>query len=401
MFGSLKEKLKNWTAKVKEEVFGKEEPEEKPKKTTKKTKTTRTTKKEKPKKTTIKKAKADKTSSKKPSKESKPKKQKKEVSNITELPSKVAEVTEERSDEQEIQEEESTEPEIEQEQPKQGFFSKMFKSELTQEKFQELFQELELHLLQNNVAYEVVEKIKQELSSRVVGKKNYFIEKELKEIIQEILIEPPNFIEQVKSSLKNKKPFVIALLGINGAGKTTAIAKLTHLLQKNKFSVCFAAADTYRAASIEQLEVHANRLNVPIIKKDYGSDPASVGFEAIQYAKKHNIDIVIIDTAGRLQNKESLMKELEKIMRVTNPDMKIFVGESTTGNDATEQAKTFNELIDITGTILSKSDIDEKGGTMISVGYITKKPILFLGNGQGYGDLEVFNKKKIIKSLGL
>ncbi len=405
MFGSLKEKLKNWTSKVKEEVFGKEEPEEKPKKTKE---TAKTSKEEKPKESISKKSKTkpDRTSSKKSLKESKLKKQE-EVLGITKTPSEVAKVTGERSDEQESLKEEtvrkeSTESEIEQEQPKkQGFFSKMFSSELSQEKFDELFQELEMNLLQNNVAYEVVEKIKQELSSRVVGKKNYSIEKELKEIIEEILIEPPNFVQEMKSSLKNKRPLVISLVGINGSGKTTSIAKLTHLLQKNKFSVCLAAADTYRAASIEQLEVHANMLNVPMIKKDYGSDPASVGFEAIQYAKKHNIDVVIIDTAGRLNNKESLMKELEKIIRVTNPDMKIFTGESTTGNDATEQAKTFNELINITGTILSKADIDEKGGTMISVGYITKKPILFLGTGQNYEDLEVFNKKKIVDKLEL
>jgi fused signal recognition particle receptor len=385
MFGSLKEKLKNWTSKVKEDIFGKEEPEEKPKKSNKTQKIS--------KKTTKKENKISKTSKK----VVKTKEKQKKKSPKIEIP----ETEEIQGIKQEIQEITAEEEPLTEEPKKQGFFSKIFKSELTQEKFDELFQELELTLLQNNVAYGVVEKIKQELSSRVVGKNKPEIEKELKEIVQEILIDPPNFIQEIKDSLKNKKPFVICLLGINGAGKTTTIAKLTHLLQKNKLSVCFAAADTYRAASIEQLETHANNLNVPIIKKDYGSDPASVGFEAISYAKKHNIDIVIIDTAGRLQNKDSLMKELEKIIKVTNPDMKIFTGESTTGNDATEQAKIFNELVDITGTILSKADIDEKGGTMISVGYITKKPILFLGTGQSYEDLEIFNKEKIIKGLGL
>ncbi len=419
MFGSLKEKLKNWTSKIKEEVFGKGEEKAIKGDKTSKQKSAKTSSKESVK-------------TPKSKKSSKSKKQKEEVLDINKLPSEVAEVTGERSDEpeetsikkpKEIEYHEAPlkfipggrrfepdtdkikeiEQELSQEEPqkKSGFFSRLFKSELTQERFEELFQELELHLLQSNVAYQVVEKIKQELSSRVVGKSNPSIEKELKEIIKEILIEPPNFVQEIKDSLKNKKPFVIALIGINGAGKTTAIAKLTHLLQKNKLSVCLAAADTYRAASIEQLEVHANRLNVPMIKKDYGTDPASVGFEAIQYAKKNNIDVVMIDTAGRLNNKESLMKELEKIIRVTNPDMKIFTGESTTGNDATEQAKSFDESIGLTGIILSKADIDEKGGTMISVGYITKKPILFIGTGQGYKDLEVFNKEKIIKSLGL
>lgn len=397
MFGSLKEKLKNWTSKIKEEVFGKEELEKTPKKTKKKTKTTETSKKKRtPKKS---KTKSDKTSPKK----SKPQKQKEEVLDITPIPSEVAEGTDEQNDEQEIEKEELVQEVIEQDKPekKKGFFSRLFKSELSQEKFEELFQELELQLLENNVAYEVVEKIKQELSLRVVGKNNPSIEKELKEIINEILIEPPNFFQELRESLKRKKPFVIALVGINGSGKTTTIAKLAYLLKKNNFSVCLAAADTYRAASIEQIEAHAKKLNISLIKKDYGTDPASVGFEAIAYAKKNNIDVVLIDTAGRLNNKESLMRELEKIIRVTNPDMKLFTGESTTGNDATEQARTFNELIDLTGIILSKADIDEKGGTMISVGYITKKPILFLGTGQEYSDLEIFKKDKILTGLGL
>ena len=142
-------------------------------------------------------------------------------------------------------------------------------------------------------------------------------------------------------------------------------------------------------------------MKVPIIKKDYGADPASVGFDAIAYAKKHKIDVVLIDTAGRIQNKDSLMKEIEKVARVTKPNMKIFLGESITGNDATEQAKVFNETIGIDGIILSKADVDEKGGTAISVSSITGKPILFLGTGQKYEDLEVFDKEKLIEKLGL
>jgi fused signal recognition particle receptor len=404
MFGSLKEKLKNWTTKVKEEVFGKEE---KPKKETKKTKKKQDkTKKDKTPKKTEKKQKSEKTSKKKTKKEF-PKKEviEKDLQKKTEEP--IQEIIEEEVQEETIEEpeqvQEETIPEETEEEPKEkkGFFSGFFKKELTEEKFQELFQELELTLLQNNVAYSVVETIKEKLKEKIVGKKDYNLEKELKEIIKEILIESKGFIKQVKDSLKEKKPFVISLVGINGSGKTTTIAKLAHLLQKNKLSVCLAAGDTYRAASIEQLEVHAKNLNIPTIKKDYGSDPASVGFEAIQYAKKHSIDVVLIDTAGRLNNKENLMKELEKIIKVTNPDMKIFVGESTTGNDATEQAKNFDELINLTGIILSKADVDEKGGTMISVGYITKKPILFLGTGQAYDDLEEFDKERVIKNLGL
>jgi fused signal recognition particle receptor len=384
MFGSLKEKLTNWTSKIKEEVFGKEERAEKPKKASK------TQKKDK--------KKIKKTTSIKTQKNTKTKKQK---NKFQETPAEF--ITGEKKFEQEIEQKLQEKELIEQEETteKKGFFSKFFKTELTKEKFEELFQELQLTLLQNNVAYEVVEKIKEELSLRVVGKNKPDIKKELRGVIENILIQPTNFIQDIKLSLKEKKPYIIVLVGINGAGKTTAIAKLANLFLKNKLSICLAAADTYRAASIEQLEVHADKLGVPLIKKEYGTDPASVGFEAISYAKKNKTDVVLIDTAGRLNNKDSLMKELEKIIKVSNPDAKIFIGESTTGNDATEQAKTFNESIELTGIILSKADIDEKGGTMISVGYITKKPILFLGTGQEYSNLEVFDKEKILRGLGL
>jgi fused signal recognition particle receptor len=298
--------------------------------------------------------------------------------------------------------EQSLEETIEAPIKEKGFFSK-FHKKLTEEKFNELFEELEIILLQNNVAYGAVESIKESLEEKLVGKslKDVNLATELKNSIESLLINPPNFLEEIKESLEVKKPFVILFSGINGSGKTTTIAKVANYLQKNKLSVCLAAADTFRAAAIQQLEEHANRLKVPIIKKDYGSDPASVGFDAITYAKKNKIDVVLIDTAGRMQNKDSLMKEIEKIARVNNPDMRIFLGESITGNDATEQAKAFNDTISITGIILSKADVDEKGGTAISVSHITKKPILFLGTGQEYKDLEPFDKKDLIKKLGL
>jgi fused signal recognition particle receptor len=283
-----------------------------------------------------------------------------------------------------------------------GFFDK-FKKKVTEERFEEIFQELQIIMLQNNVAYEVVEYLKQRLKHDLVGKNlsEVNLEEKLRDAISEILINPPSLVKEIKESLKTKKPYVIAFVGINGSGKTTSIAKVAHLLKKEKLSVCLAAADTFRAAAIEQLEIHADRLKIPIIKKDYNSDPASVGFEAISYAKKHGIDVVLIDTAGRMNTKESLMKEMEKIIKVCNPDKKIFLGESITGNDATEQARAFNQHISIDGMILSKADIDEKGGTALSVSYITKKPIYFLGTGQTYDDLEIFDKDKMIKRLGL
>jgi fused signal recognition particle receptor len=289
------------------------------------------------------------------------------------------------------------------EKPSEGKFYKKFKKRLTEEKFEDLFEELELILLQNNVAYNTIESIKNSLSEKLIGKtiKEVNLSEELKNSIEAILIESPDFLKTIKDTLEVKRPFVIILAGINGSGKTTTTAKLANYLLENNLSVSLAAADTFRAASIEQLQEHANNLKIHLTKKDYGSDPASVGFEAISYAKKNKIDVVLIDTAGRMQNKDSLMNEIEKIVRVSKPDMKIFLGESITGNGAIEQASAFNEKIGITGIILSKTDVDEKGGTALSVSQITGKPILFLGTGQEYRDLEKFDKKKFIKKLEL
>lgn len=271
------------------------------------------------------------------------------------------------------------------------------KKGLSDDKFEEIFEELELILLENSVSYEVALKIKELLKERLVGEnKKVNLEEVLREVLNEILIESENLVELIK---KSDKPYVILFVGINGCGKTTTLSKVASLLLKNKLSVCFAAADTFRAASIEQLQFHANKLNVPLIRKDYGSDPASVGYDAINYARKNKIDVVLIDTAGRMNNRDSLMKEIEKIARVNKPNLKIFLGESITGNDATRQAKDFNDAIGIDGIILSKADVDSKGGAAISVSYVTQKPIFYLGIGQNYSDLKEFKKQDLIDNL--
>lgn len=309
------------------------------------------------------------------------------------------------AEEQEEALEEFEEQEIKE---KKGFFAsiteKITTKKLSQEQFDEIFWDLELALLESNVAVEVIEKIKIDLSKKLVEQPlkksqiNEIIINSLREAIDDVLtIDSFNLMEKIKL----KKPFIICFVGINGSGKTTTIAKIAHYLQKNKLTCVIAAADTFRAAAIQQLEEHANNLNVKLIKHDYGADAAAVAFDAIKHAEARHIDVVLIDTAGRLHSNEDLMKEMQKIIRIAKPDLKLFIGESITGNDCVEQAKKFNESIGIDGIILAKADVDDKGGAAISISYVTKKPILFLGTGQKIDDLKEFNKEEIIKSLGL
>ena len=264
-------------------------------------------------------------------------------------------------------------------------------------------------LLENNVAYEVTERIINNLRVRIVGKEllKKEVETEIRDvlrgIIEEILVEPFDLIIKIKEKSlgQEKQPYVILFAGINGTGKTTTIAKIAHHLKKKGISSVIAAGDTFRAASIEQLKKHGEALGIKVISQEYGADPASVGFDSISYAKKNHINCVLIDTAGRMHTAKNLMKEIEKISRVCHPDLKIFIGESITGNDSVEQARAFDSAIGIDALILTKADVDEKGGTALSLGFTTKKPILFLGTGQYYSDLQPFDKNKFVESLGL
>jgi len=316
---------------------------------------------------------------------------------------------EKRKKEEEIEPVERTAPtieELETEKKKESIFKKLktkFSYKLSEQDFEKIFENLELLLLENNVALEAVEKIKQELKEQLLDKeiKKEKLEDEiteaLKKAIENLLLEPDDLL----SLVKEKQPFVIVFFGINGTGKTTTVAKVANLFLKHNISCVLAAADTFRAASIEQLEQHASKLNVKMIKHDYGADPAAVAFDAIKHAKAHNIQVVLIDTAGRMHTQSNLLSEMEKICRIADPDMKIFVAESIAGNDAIQQAKKFNETVGIDSSILTKADVDEKGGTAISISYVTKKPIQYLGTGQKYSDLELFNPKKFIEELGL
>lgn len=303
--------------------------------------------------------------------------------------------------------EEKVEESKEIEPKKKGFFDiireKVVTKKISEKQFDDIFWELEVGLLENNVAVEVIEKIKEDLKEGLVekplprGKIEESIMEALTKSIDELLtFEKIDLFEKIKE----KKPYVICFIGINGSGKTTTIAKVTKMLKDKGYGVVLAAADTFRAAAIDQLETHGNALGVKVIKHDYGSDAAAVAFDAIKHAEAKNKDIVLIDTAGRIHSNSNLMDELEKVVRVAKPDMKIFVGEAITGNDCVEQAREFNKRVEIDAIILSKADIDEKGGASLSVSYVTKKPVIFMGTGQGYDDLEEFNKDKMMENLG-
>ncbi|MFP4567683.1 MAG: signal recognition particle-docking protein FtsY [Candidatus Woesearchaeota archaeon] len=291
---------------------------------------------------------------------------------------------------------------------RRGFFSKLSdtftKFKLSEEKFEDLFWDVEVALLENNVAFEVIEKIKQDLKNELTNEK--ISRKKVNDIILDSLHNSIKEVLSVKSldllkEASKKKPYVIVVIGVNGSGKTTTIAKLCNYLKNHKKSVVLAAADTFRAAAIQQIEYHANRLDIKLIKHDYNSDPSAVAFDAVRHAEAKGFDFVVIDTAGRLHSNDNLMNELKKLVRVNKPDLKLFVGESITGNDCVEQAKKYDEIIGIDAIILSKADVDEKGGAALSISYVTKKPVIFIGTGQGYDDLEVFDKNKILKNLGI
>lgn len=316
----------------------------------------------------------------------------------------------EEKEKEEVEEQryEETTDETSEEKENKSFFSgikdTITKFTLSEEKFEDLFWELELVLLENNVGQEIIDKLKEELREDLTGEKisrknpEEVIKDSLKHSLEKVLDQEEIKIEE---RISKKKPYIISLIGVNGSGKTTSLAKLAYMLKNKGYSVVVAASDTFRAAAIQQLENHTEKIGVKLIKHDYQSDPAAVAYDAYKHAEAQNIDVVLIDTAGRLHSNTNLMQELKKIVKVVKPDLKIFVGESITGNDCVEQAKTYNENVGIDGIILSKADIDEKGGAAISVSYITGKPILYIGTGQEYKDFEEFDKEKILENLGL
>jgi fused signal recognition particle receptor len=279
--------------------------------------------------------------------------------------------------------------------------------ELNAKDLDPILNELVLSLLECDVAYEVAEEIVKNLKSKIVGKKvpssevKRFVQDSLKQSILEIFKEIPkiDLVKKAEAIKEGGTPYVILFLGINGTGKTTTLSKVANLLKKKGFSLVIVCGDTHRAGSIEQLKEHASRLGVRTIEQRYGADPAAVSRDGVIYAKTHKIDVVLIDSAGRIQTDKNLMEEVLKIVRVVNPDLKIFVGDSLAGNDAVSQSKEFLKYTNFDGVILTKTDADTKGGSAISIVYATKKPILYIGTGQGYDDLKEFVPEKIVDLL--
>ncbi|OPY52188.1 MAG: Signal recognition particle 54 kDa protein [Methanosaeta sp. PtaU1.Bin112] len=263
---------------------------------------------------------------------------------------------------------------------------------------------LEMALMESDVALPVAEEIVREVKDDLVGKKKKIgadtgalAEQSLRSALITLLSKNHlDFDEYIKS---REKPVKILFVGVNGTGKTTSIAKVARYLMNQNYSVVLAAGDTFRAGAIEQLEVHGNSLGLKVVKHKTGGDPAAVIFDAVEYAKAHNKDVVLADTAGRLHTNINLMDQMKKIVRVTKPDLLIFVDEAIAGNDAVERARLFNESVPIDGSILTKTDADAKGGSAISIAYITGKPVLFLGIGQTYPDLVKFEPQWLVDRL--
>lgn len=289
-----------------------------------------------------------------------------------------------------------------------GLVNKVTTTELKADNLRPILAEFKLTLAENDVAFPVADRICDELEKRLNGvqvkrleDRKKIVEDNLRQVLLEVMLTEKklDLLNCAAEKRSKKEPLVLLFVGINGTGKTTTIAKVAQFFKDKKYSVVLAASDTYRAGSIEQLDEHAKRLGLRIIKGVYGGDPAAVAYDAVNHAKSHGTNIVLVDTAGRMQTNQNLMNELQKVKRVVHPDITIFTVDSLIGNDAVTQAEEFNSSIGIDATILTKVDADVKGGSALSVTYVTQKPILFIGVGQTYNDLELFEPDKFVKMV--
>jgi len=314
-----------------------------------------------------------------------------------------------------VEEKISEEPKKEE---KKGFFKRIVEKvvrpvvkKVTVKKLSEsdvmpILNEMTEGMVEADVAYDVAEKIKSDLAKNLIdqeikrGTENEVIVSALRNSLMEILHIPGIDLALLAKQKSEQKsgPVVILFLGFNGSGKTTSLAKVGEWLKEKGYSIVFAAADTFRAAAEEQLEEHATKIGVKVIKHRYGADPAAVIFDAIEHAKANGIDFVLADTAGRAHTNKNLMDQMQKIIKVNKPDLKILVIDSLTGNDAVLQARMFNE-VGVDGLIFTKVDVNEKGGAILSVTHELKKPILFLGLGQTYKDFKRFDANEFVNLL--
>ncbi len=275
---------------------------------------------------------------------------------------------------------------------------------IKESKLDDLLWDLEVGLMESDVAVEVIDELKVQIRQELVGRRvkrgqdfhtaiNQAIKNSLHKVLSSSTLDFDDYVD------KHEKPVVLMFVGVNGTGKTTAIAKIANRLQKHKKSVVLAAGDTFRAGAIEQLTIHSEKLGFKIIKHQAGSDAAAVAYDAIEHAKARFKDVVLIDTAGRMQTNANLMDEMKKIKRIAQPDLIIFVGDSLAGNDAVEQASKFNEVVEIDAVILTKIDADAKGGAALSIAHAVGKPIIFVSTGQEYEQIEVFDAKWMIDRI--
>ncbi len=307
------------------------------------------------------------------------------------------------SDETELIESETSEESDD----KSGIFSFVRNKTISEKDIDDILFELELALLEGDVAMDVAEKIINSVKDDLIGRKirrrsdvTNFTRDALKKAISNILdIESKDVISLAENAKKSGEPLKIMFVGINGTGKTTTIAKISTYFMEKGYTPVIAASDTFRAGAIEQLTHHADKLGVKIVKHKKGADPAAVAFDAVEHAKAKGKELVLVDTAGRMQTNINLMDEMKKIKRVIHPDLIIYVGDALTGNDSVEQAQKFNDAVGIDGIILTKADADAKGGAALSIGYVIQKPILFLGVGQSYSDIIEFKPEWMVEQI--